>query len=177
MTDSLKLRSKIKSDLVRTALFRGSSLAITGALLIVYAGFALPVSVLSLWGFLWYGVGMTLIAVGLIPYKRLTSLQIQPDELVVEANLIRYRSKNTPLFALNLNSIAEIGYIDDPKGYGIGVSLKRPPPEKIRVLSHRIDMNKIQKDAREKQGYDLFFPYFNERTYKDLIEVLAGECD
>lgn len=144
--DFLKLRSSIKSDLMKKALFRGSFLGGTGVIILLISGAFLPVDVLSFWGIPLFFLSMGLITFGMLPYRKLTRLEKVPDEIILSSkDLLVYRRKGKVIFTTPLSSISSCSYKDDESVYGIMITLKE----------------------NEKE---YFFPYFTERAAKSLTE-------
>lgn len=150
---------------------RGSTFAAIGSSLIVYAGVRLSPESLAIWGPWLFGIGMFLIAAGLIPYRRLNALQENPDQIIIDPKALHLKTKGRMLFSLPLRSIAKVTFINDPKP-GMGICLAEPIPEKIQVHCKRFSMEAFQKRNRRACGHPLFFPYFTEASCKELQEVL-----
>lgn len=128
-------------------LFLGSILAILGALLLLYSGIALPVETLKKWGVLLFLISLGLIAAGLIPYRRLQRLELNPDQLVILEKGLIYKRAGVQEWQLPFDSIQSIDYVDNPWRYGI--------------LLH------------VENSWDIFLPYFTRRSYEELLRNLT----
>lgn len=146
MNQNLCLRSSIKPALKRSLLFRGTLLATLGIALLIYAGLTLSVATLEHWGLPIFGISLALITAGLLPYKRLTRLEMHPHELLLTSDHeIRFFQKRTLCITLSWENIEKIAYVDHPSRYGIALWLKNP-------------------DSK------VFFPFFSERSYHEMID-------
>ncbi len=142
--DFIKLRTSIKPDLMRKALFRGSLLGGSGAIILFLSGTFLRVQILSIWGLPLFFLSLGLITLGMLPYRRLTRLEKNPDGIIVSSDdLFIYRRKGKVILTTPLSMIISCEYVDDESLYGI----------KIKA-----------------NGIEYFLPYFSERASKSLIE-------
>lgn len=173
----LSVRSTIYPQIMRKTLFRGVFVGLLGILIIIYAGIAIPEKTLSVWGFPLFMLGIGLLTFGLIPYRRLTRLESKPDELIVtDSNDLEFYSKATILMHIPIESIERVEYLKKNQLYGVGVWLKRNQSSKKVVFHPNFDIAAFQKRA-DRFGADLFFPYFSERSVKELQEVIFGNDD
>lgn len=163
--ETLRLRSTIKPSLLRRVLLRGSILAILGACILLYANIFISVDELSTWGLLIVCIALTLIAIGLIPYRKLTRLERHPYEMIAAEQIVTLK-KDNPLFSFPINSIEKIAYIEQDNSYGIGIWLKNP--EKILLHIPKFEMNRFKLKTQQHDSCDLFLPYFSERSCKSL---------
>lgn len=171
--DTLKLRSSVKSSLFRYVLFKGTLLGALGALILLIGGIALPKDILSTWGFPLFCLGIGLIAWGLIPFRALKQLELNPDVLTLENEQIHYFAKNKCLFSVPFSAIKETVYIDENRQYGIGIQLNHPLSDKIIVRSSKYEMQKFCRRSQKEHDCDLFFAYFSLRSYQELREYLS----
>ncbi len=168
----LTWRTSIKPALMRSLLLRGSLLAGAGALLLVTAGAFLPTAHLKIWGLPLLIVAFLFITIGLLPYRRLTKLEVQSNELHYDGTSLLFVSKGKPVLRIPAASIAMLCYREEDPHYGLCIQLKTPLPEKVIVLQARFDLKGMLSASRQcMPGCDLFFPYFSERSCNEL-----GEC-
>jgi hypothetical protein len=147
--DFLKLRTSIKPELMRRVLFRGSFLGGFGVILMVASGAFLPVPVLSRWGMPIFLLSIGLIAVGMLPYRKLTRLEKNPDEIIISKDeQLVYLRKGKVVFTAPLSSINSCTYVDDESHYGIKITLK--------------------------EGQEYFLPYFSERARSQIERYRAS---
>lgn len=170
MKEFLILRSVISSELMKNVLFRGFAIAFAGMFLLLAAGVFIPFSILQYWGWIIFLLSLGLIAWGLIPYRRLSRLQLKPNELILsEGHLLSFNSKGNRVLSLPFQSIDKLSYVDHAQCYGIAVWLKSSPHPLIVVYQFK-EVEKLKKKGREMGNADLFFTYFNQRSYKELVE-------
>lgn len=141
--------SSIAPELKRRTLLKGTVFAALGALLLLWGGAGLDLPTLSKWGWLIFLVAIGLIALGLIPYRRLNRLENNPYELRVDNQAITLLHQGNKLFAYPIDAISRVGYYKRDDLYGIKIWLK---------------------EGLEKKHYgaDIFLPYFSERSYKEF---------
>jgi hypothetical protein len=173
MTDQIKLRSKIPADLIKETLFRGSILASIGASLLLYGSVRLSVQSLAIWGPWLFGVGILFIIVGMVPYRRLSRLQGQPDELLVDQQDVHLRTGGKLLFSIPLHAIEKVSFVAQPKA-GIALQLKRAPSQRVRVYCKSFNMTRFEARNQKSYGFPLFFPHFTHRACEELEEILAS---
>lgn len=143
----MTLRTSVKPQLLKWVLFLGSFFAILGACLLLFSGIALPVDSLKKWGPLLFLLSLGLIAGGLIPYRRLQKLEVNPDQLVILEKGLIYKRAGVQEWQLPFDSIQSADYIDNPWRYGI--------------LLH------------VENSWDIFLPYFTKRAYEELAKNLT----
>jgi hypothetical protein len=159
----------VHSSLKRRTLFCGTSFAGVGILLLTYAGTAFPEATLQRWGWFFFLISGLLIAVGLVPYRRLCSLENNPSVLSTESGTaLSLEKKGSCLFTLPFCSISKIGYLADPSYYGIVFWLKEAHLKKLHIPSV---YGHIPRRLRST-GCHLFLPYFSERTFRQLTQEI-----
>lgn len=166
MMNKVVFRSSIDKNLMRKALIRGTFLASIGVLLLFFSGVFLPVRILQCYGIFLFGLSMLFIAFGLLPYRKLQRLETKPDELWVTNSSIHYIKRGNERLVIPLKAVFKISWVSRGYLYGIGIDLKEHS-----LLS--IPRSFI-KYSQKKSGFDLFFPFFTERTFlelKDYIQV------
>lgn len=160
------LRSSIKPSLMRKTLWQGTVLAALGAFIFLYAGVAIQRTTLQTWGIPILGVGLALITLGLLPYRRLTRLELNPYKIVIASETEFTFFKGIPLFTIPFAAIDTISFYDGKKDYGICIKLKNTPTEKVIVHTSSTCLKVFQRN-----GCDLFFPYFTRRSFDELKSV------
>lgn len=174
MTETQILRTSIQPKLMKRTLLFGFSLAFAGILILLLAGIYVSETEMSFWGFPLFGLGMALIVIGLLPYRRLTRLELKPNLLtIVDEDCLEYRFKGKKVMTVPLKGIEEVIFIERGSHYGIGINLKDSMPEKICVHQSHFDMNAFQEKSRVKFGCDMFFPYFTQRSF-DRLKLFSG---
>jgi hypothetical protein len=167
----LIIRSSISSPLLRSTLFQGFAIAFLGVLILLLAGSFLPVAFLHTWGWSLFLISLGLITVGLLPYRRLSRLQLKPNELIlVNSNQVVFSLQGRKLLTLPLQSVSQISYISLSKLYGIAIWLKPAPLAPIIIHQLPEKVKKLRQQGQRMGNADLFFPYFNQRAYDELMD-------
>jgi hypothetical protein len=157
----LVVRSHIKPSLKSHILFQGSLLAITGVGILLIAYF-LPESFLSHWGWLVWIIAFGLIAIRLIPYRRLTKLESHPFEIVIDQGMFSLRSEKGIVLQIPINEIDKIKYLESSSMYGIGIWLN--------TNSHL--KNNYLKFSHKSFDCDVFLPFFSEKAAEKITAEL-----
>ncbi len=143
-------------------------------MLIMLGGTLLPLALLKIWGAPLFCVGMTCISIGLLPYRKLTRLQLKPHAIHSSGHELIFLKSGKPLFKVLLGSLEKIEYLEKEETYGLGLWLKRPVEAKVKVLQPRFNFSRFtQRSMEEFEGCDLFLPYFSKHAYlraKALLE-------
>lgn len=167
---TLVARSCVKPSLLRTILFRGTWLGACGIFLIIATGTLLPYFLLYFFGLPLLLLGFTFIGLGLVPYRRLTKLEVNPYELIYENETHLVLSRNQkPMFKIPTDQIEKIDYMEKERFYGIAVQLKPPMKGKVIVCGKQIDLSPFVSPF---QGYDLFLPFFTKSANEEVEEFL-----
>ncbi len=163
--DNQKYFSSVRPELKRRVLMKGSLWAAIGTLPLIYGGIFFGVNVLSFWGFALLGFWIFCLLMGMIPYRKLTRLEVNPDSLIVDVEKLTYIRGKKEILSVPLESIESLDYIDSGDIYGIGVRLKNPVPKKVVIYNELTTIYGLE-------GYSLFFVYFTERVCSELREYL-----
>lgn len=167
-----RLRTSIAAELQRGRLLLGSAIAAPGILLMIWASFLSP-QLLARWGVVFALLSILLIALGLIPYRRICRLQLHPNQIALEEENLTYVIGETPRFRLSKEGVREIAFLKERGGYGIGLWLHLPIEKKITVIDPRFDMQKFMNQSR-RRGCDLYLPLFSERAAAEIEEWLQN---
>ncbi len=168
--ESFIVRSSISSQLLKTILFKGFAIAFLGILVLLFAGTIMPPLILQTWGWMLFLISLGLIVIGLLPYRRLSRLQLKPNEIVFkDLNYLIFYSKGRKILTLSMQSIAHISYVHHPKRYGIAIWLKPPPITPIVIHQFPKEVEELRYKGQLAGGADVFFPYFNRRAYDELM--------
>lgn len=132
-------------------------------MLLLLAGAFIPPYYLSTWGTLTFAFSLVLIAWGWLPYKRLSQLQKQPEQIIVDMSSLSLEKSGKQIFSIPLKQIKRCGHVDGLETYGICLWLRKPSSVKRRPKWLR---------SRGSPSCDLFIPYFSHRSYAQLAEVL-----
>ncbi|MBA2727934.1 MAG: hypothetical protein H0U49_07165 [Parachlamydiaceae bacterium] len=139
----VKIRSSICSQLMKSTLLKGTSLAGSGIFIFILAGIFLPPEYLTTYGLPIYAVGLGLIAYGLIPYRRLTALEKCPNELWYQEKpeTSATQNENIPPSLDSMNHDLETKNISESD-----LNFPKKDPEKLptmRLISYRSSNKEI----------------------------------
>lgn len=172
-TKALVYRSTIQPSLIRQSLRRRGLLAAFGAIGILFGGTCLTATQLRAWGIPIFFGGLTLIALGILPYKRLLRLQTKPHELHYDGMFLLFIQQGKPLFKIPEESIERVDYKEKESLYGMGILLKKPIEKKVKVLDAQFDYAAFTRHSQKHfEGADLFLPYFSKRTCQEVKELI-----
>lgn len=153
-----QLYSGIKGDLKRQVLFKGSFVAVIGILLWIVVGSTMPTDKLTQWGGPVFLLGGALIALGLVPYRRLSQVEAHPYHLTLHPEgVIDLTHKGKVRCSVPAKAITKTAYYEAPGIYGIAIWLKPG------TLSDAY-CAKTQK----RYHCDLFLPYFGRHAFDSL---------
>ncbi len=167
--ESITFRSAIKPELMHLALKKGGGVAVAGALIILLSGMLLPLAYLKIWGIPLFFAGLLLIAIGWLPYRQLQRLQIKPHELQCDGEHLLFVKDGKPLLKIPEKSIAEIKYVENTPFYGMGILLKKPIVEQVKILQRRLNFEV------SRFGCDIYLPYFTQRSVDELKDLLESD--
>lgn len=159
------LRSSVKPSLKQHFLWRGSLLGLFGIILILFGGTFLKVHTLSIWGLPLLAGGFLLITWGLLPYRKLTILEIKPHLLELHPNFFLLTMHGKPRVSVPWSRVEKAEFVENASRYGIAIWLKNQG-EKTIVYDPKITF--------DKEGY-LFLPYFSERAYREFIDFYTPD--
>lgn len=138
------LFSCIQPKTKKTLLKRACSLAFPGFFLLFYMGIYFKIEQLQKWGWIGFGIGFTLIACGMIPLRRISSLESKPHRLILEKSSVQFIHSRKGRVEIPYASIEKMSFVDKKAVYGIRLHLKG--------------------------GRYFFLPYFSRRTY-DIMQM------
>jgi hypothetical protein len=165
-------RTTVAPQRLHHTLKKGGWFAGAGALLLLLAAIVFPASLLKILGIPLFFTGILLIAIGWLPYRKLVQLQIKPHELHYDGEALTYCINGRPQFNLDERDIEKIVYCQKESYSGIALWLKRPLEHKIKLLQRRIDATPFSGEGKEREGCDLFFPDFSQRTFEEILEYM-----
>ncbi|MCB1111965.1 MAG: hypothetical protein H7A37_10430 [Chlamydiales bacterium] len=178
--ETIIVRSCIKPNLKRVLLLRGTAIAGIGVILLALSGSFIPPEHLRIWGFPIILVGGAMIAIGMLPYRRICRKEDVPDELrVLGEEYIQYRLWGKPVLTVPTKSIASMKHIEGGYRYGIAMNLRHPIPEKIVIHDPKFSDEKFHAQSAKRTGYDLFFPYFSRQGFTRIafLELIKSPTE
>lgn len=168
--ESFIIRTTISSQLMKRTLFMGFFIAFIGILGLLLGGVFLSLSTLQIWGWTLFLLSLGFITWGLLPYRRLSRLQLKPNEFsLVDLDHVAFYAKGNKIMTIPLRSIGRLSYISHSTLYGVAFWLKPKPASPLIVHQNPQEVQALQQKGR-RLGADLFFPYFNQRAYDELVE-------
>lgn len=166
----LKQTSSISPELKHQVLFRGTFFAFLGVILLIGGGVFLSPTLLGYWGFPLFGVSFGLMALGMIPFRRLSALEKKPNLIcLTEDENVQFYSKGKHILTLPISTIEMISFRKGVNGYGIEVKLKKTDTAKVIVYGGPSTLTPFKM---RKGTSALFFPYFSERAFNRIKEEL-----
>lgn len=161
---------------MKQTLKQGGWIAVLGALIIILGGTMIPLAYLNIWGIPLFFVGLILIAIGWLPYRKLQRLELNPHLLQYDGEMLLFLREGKPLFKIAEKSVAQLDYVEKDLLYGVAIKLKRPIEEKVRVLQPRFNFEAFAADSASKfQGCDLFLPFFTKGSVTEIKDLLESD--
>ena len=167
----LTLSTTITSKLLQHTLFRGFFIALLGILMLVIGGIYFSPAFLKIWGGILFLISMLFISIGLLPYRRLTQLQLNPNQLLLTDSLnLTFYAKKKKIFTLPFKCIQRLAYIEQGKNYGIAIWLSSFEDSSIKIHYSSRLIQELKKLGIKHGNADLFLPYFTKRSYQELLD-------
>lgn len=168
-----RILSKINDRFMTRMLIRGTVVGGLGVAILVVFGTLMPSSQMRIWGVPLVLVAIILIAIGMIPYRQLTKLRKQPDELTIENRQMLYMRRGAELLAIPCVSIDRIDYVERRGLYGLGIWLLHPIPQPIRVRGAEASLTYLERVSQRKFNCDLFLPFFAREECSSMQDQLV----
>jgi hypothetical protein len=150
-------------------LFKGVVFSCLGISGLCYGGIFLTLPALREWGWLLYLISIGLITAGMLPYRQLMKLQLNPHELYLTENReVVYLIQKKRFLLLPLDAVDSWQYIDTWNRYGIAVKLKSPLSRPVVVFQRPEELKKLRMGQEICHQTDLFFPYFSRYVCEEL---------
>lgn len=170
--DTMTLHSSIKPSLKKKIMFRGTLISAIGLIPMFYGSLYLDVPTLSYWGVPIFFGSLGMIAVGMLPFKRLTFLENNPNKLTINDNDgFIYSHKGKKTLTIPISAIDNISYYEKNSMYGVALSLKKDLEDKIVVHNQSFDFARYSNYSKKHYQCELFLPYFSRRAFKELLET------
>lgn len=163
------IRSCIKPAFKKKMLLQGSWVAGLGAILLVLTAVFMPVATLKFWGFPIFVFAILFITFGLLPYRKLTRLELNPDVITMQETQCTFTHRGCLLFTIPYAAIHKMEYLESSHDYGIGIWFYHPSSPKVIVYPKACVKNYQNKRCKEEA--DLFLPYFSQKGFEELKEV------
>lgn len=171
--ESLTLYSSVKTGMKKKLLFRGIALATVGALLFLISGAFLQERILGTIGlplFLFVG---SLVALGMVPYRKLLIIETKPHKIVAEEDkTLSFFLHGKQMLSLSRKQIDRIAYFEKPLFYGIAIHLK-----KEKETHFHPKMNVFSNQIKREYQCDLFLPYFSQHSFDSLYQFQFSKGD
>lgn len=165
----MHIYSSIQPKLMKRSLFLGTGIAALGLLPICAAFLYLPPEKLSSWGLIAFCLGIGLIGIGMLPYRRLCRLERHPHKLTLkgEESLI-YSIGDKHVLCIPLSLISRLRYCENGRNYGIGLDLKPNGPGCASLRGCSLEAARHLKSGSKQWGCTFFFPFFTRRAADTL---------
>lgn len=150
----LKVYTAIDPLLKKQLLWRGTIVAVGGALILIFCGIFCPTQVLTQWGWAIFAFAIFLIIIGQLPYKKVCSLENEPSSFLInDQNECLYFEKGIIQRHFNFDHVEKFSYCQRGGFFGLpGLSVHF-----------------------KNQKTDLFFPFFSLKTCTRLQDFLETE--
>lgn len=165
----LTLHSSIKPSLKKEKVLQGSLWGALGIAIWLFGALFLTLEIFTLWGLPILLIGGGFITYGLLPYRKLTRLESNPHQILVDESeqLIFFMDKQ-PLIKISLKDIEEIAYLDDDNRYGIGLWLKKTLSQNFEWMLSNPNFEQYRSQCQKNYFCDVFLPYFSKRSFEEL---------
>lgn len=133
------METVVTESLLSRTLIRGSVLAGLGIALILAISLEWP----GFWTIPLFLAGLGLIAWGLVPYRQLTKLQLNPHKLEITDGKLRYIRPKERTLVIPLSEIESVEHVETKRIYGLKIRTKKGErfmpyfPESVTVELHR----------------------------------------
>lgn len=134
--------SSIQPNLKRYLMRRSCLLSFPGFFLLLYMGIFLSAPSLEKWGFWGFVFGIGFIGWGMIPYKRISQLEITPHQLILGKHELFFLHSKGREKAFPIDQIKTFSFVQTKGFYGIRL--------------HLIN------------GQNFLLPYFTMQTFRSL---------
>ncbi len=171
--EEITIHTIIDPDLMRRTLIRGSVAAGLGIVIILITAIEMPLTQLGFWGIPILIVGLGLIALGLVPYKILSKRQTSPDALTITEENLLYAKEGKATLTIPYSSISRVWHYERAPLYGVLITMRHHPAEKIHVHDHNYDIRREHQRSQKRFHADLFFPFFDETRFNEIRRALA----
>jgi hypothetical protein len=149
--EEIKIFTSLKGSFYRKKMVQGMLIALLGLGIIFFLG---PLVKPPL-GFFILLLGVFLIAFGLIPLRRLSRLDQNPDELIVSGDQMHYIAGGKPVFSVPVKNISDLHYVEEANRWGIALTLR----DQQDIIVH---------DPHFKPSARFFLPYFERRSFSRI---------
>lgn len=117
--------SVVSDSLKKRKLFHGIMIALPGLMLLLFMGTFANAELLKKWGAFSFTIGIFLIASGLLPYKRLMRLEMNPHQLICKEDRLELYMRGRLCRTVARDQIVKLEYLDKPSFYGVKLTLKK----------------------------------------------------
>lgn len=115
-------------------------------LILVLGSILIPKETLEKWGIYLFFLSALLMAVGLVPYRRLQKLESNPNKIIINDSYLLYIREEKTL-SIPIEQIQSLEWVERTSIYGINLRLKN--------------------------GQTKFLAFFSKRSFDELKEILS----
>ena len=162
----MKVYSSISSEIKKLKLKKGLLFSLPAIILLITFGTFASLDLVVQYGRIIFFVSITLIAIGMIPYRRITRLESTPHILSIEDDTLDFKYLGKFSVLIPLREIKSISFFRKKQFFGLALTLHSLK----NVQSKNFAMRQYQKKCRRQLSCDLFLPYFPEKIKSSLVE-------
>lgn len=139
----MKQFSVVKGEVKKRLMIRGLLFATVGGLLLLGMGIFAKLEFLSLWGIPSFALGIFLIAFGIIPYRKITKLEIHPHQILFDREALTFISNKGSNATIPYREITKIRYFEGKIRYGIWLERQNNAPVFLPYFLDDASLHKI----------------------------------
>ncbi len=173
----LILRSVIRSSILEQHLLQGSCIAFVGVAVLFFTYYDL-LPIIDGWASIFMWIGFGLIAIGLIPYKKLTRLEVNPYLVYVDSQELSLIFRQKCLMKLPLHLIRDVSHFETNKLFGMAISFENkdiysvPVPRVIEKATKKAMALQSQPSCPNHKT--IVIPYLTETSTREFSSHLHG---
>lgn len=139
----MKRFSVVKGEVKRRLLLRGLLFSSVGGLLLLGMGTFAREEILTVWGLPSFALGIFLIALGMIPYRRMTKLETHPHQILFDREALTFISNKGNNATIPYRDITKIRYFEGKTRYGLWLDRKEASPIFLPFFLEDPSLNEI----------------------------------
>jgi len=151
-------------------LIKGTLIGSVAALVMVTVGSYSP-SILNIIGFPILIMSLLTIAYGLVPYRKISNLELNPHQIILGESDISFSYKGKMAFKIPRGKINSLEYVDKKRGYGIAFSARD-----IEIVDPKFSLERFKAHNQKQFGKALIFPYFTRKSFQTCMNDIM-HCD
>lgn len=161
------LKAPLDANLKRHILFRGSLIGMMGATILLLSGVFIPQFWLAYLGLPLFLLGGSLIWLGLRPYRQLSRLELNPNEIHIAEGRFSFYSANKLQFSIPMADIQKIDFIKSASDRCLVIQVKESSFPHI-LQKHLIHSLFFTSPYKFIAPHTVCIPYMSEKLFKNL---------